>query len=970
MLPVVTLGMFKLASFTSQSHSAAEKFLFKECLMKEIEFLNNGYAIDIKGQSYFIQCRLIQFVFDTKEIGHSLCVHCTNAYEICPFCHDTQGLRMPNIKKMIICDQRYLLPLFHGLRKQGQTANCCPNIPPQEYTSTYGDKYKDRFFYSLNFTTTNGKELLSTGKYTNEDFKRENNYSDKEKIAIRKTMFPTPATASALMGPRAATDMGKRLAPFFFNTCDEENRKQIINFLFNEDDTPCIWHHDQKQYPMELFTDSKYLYYEYCNYKPYKPLILKDKAFHQQNANIVNEIREKGKKADHSKGVKDHFYGFDSKYVSLEKHVNFDPAHVIKNIYDYFHQLWTAELPKINEGLFRNFSTNKCWPFIKQSLENRERLPWNISKDNQQKIDAWVLCLHIPMGYKDSFEVNSIFAYTQMSKYNIKMNIIKSLFPLMFFLLRHDMPVEYRALFMMFSEFIIDLSSPVIDTSTINSLYEHSVEYVSLFQGFIPHPEHRMVNHSLIHLPQHIPVAGLLKNWSSYAGERGNSVVKSFIKKGGANFEKTSSKQYNNYEIFMLDSDESPYNFNIDGIIDRSSYIGRTLLDNRELYIDNTKSFVFNPFRMLVYDEQVENGDYYMTHFEATNFLNSLIKEIMKQCSDMNNAKKQSELFRLYCLHLQLTQTYKTTWYKRTSIDSKHETADIWFYDFLSILNSIRLNKMVDNQLDTVKQKFMEEIQNNNNEFILLKSNSSLLKDLFMHMKYKKALSYKALIYGLKCKGRGFNRRIIEHDARNSNNDYTNAMKMAWKDRKEYSMWCKFRFSTRFNNTNRFIEESINYFDGNPDNSYYGQFNFFMKLYIPSEDILHGLKIASVTAIANHTTSYLWQNHSSKKQEYEQYKSRSVIEYIDINKLTILQNALFIPFTDIIATKYGVIGVDNNNNPYLNEKIKLPSQNNAIKQTYFSSDHINNISKLYFIELQPERRDVKFDINNNEMYNS
>ena len=91
MLPVVTLGMFKLASFTSQSHSAAEKFLFKECLMKEIEFLNNGYAIDIKGQSYFIQCRLIQFVFDTKEIGHSLCVHCTNAYEICPFCHDTQG---------------------------------------------------------------------------------------------------------------------------------------------------------------------------------------------------------------------------------------------------------------------------------------------------------------------------------------------------------------------------------------------------------------------------------------------------------------------------------------------------------------------------------------------------------------------------------------------------------------------------------------------------------------------------------------------------------------------------------------------------------------------------------------------------------------------------------------------------------------------------------------------------------------
>ena len=68
--------MFKLASFTSTSHSAAEKFLFKECLMKEIQFLNEGYAIDVKeGQSYFIQCRLIQFVFDTKVIHSVYIVH-------------------------------------------------------------------------------------------------------------------------------------------------------------------------------------------------------------------------------------------------------------------------------------------------------------------------------------------------------------------------------------------------------------------------------------------------------------------------------------------------------------------------------------------------------------------------------------------------------------------------------------------------------------------------------------------------------------------------------------------------------------------------------------------------------------------------------------------------------------------------------------------------------------------------------
>eukprot|EP01038_Epipyxis_sp_PR26KG_P014805 gene14805-19891_t len=103
---------------------------------------------------------------------------------------------------------------------------------------------------------------------------------------------------------------------------------------------------------------------------------------------------------------------------------------------------------------------------------------------------------------------------------------------------------------------------------------------------------------------------------------------------------------------------------------------------------------------------------------------------------------------------------------------------------------------------------------------------------------------------------------------------------------------------------------------------------------------------------------------------YEQFKSRSEIDCIDINKLNIQQSALFIPFTDIFfTTKYGIIGVDNDNKPFLNIKNKLPKKED-MKESNFSSDRINNISKLYFVELQPERRDIKFDLNNNEIYNN
>ena len=121
------LGMFKLASFSSSGHSVAESFLFKQCLMKEIIQLNEGFAISINGKSYFIQCRLIQFIFDTKEIEHQLNVHCINSLEGCPLCYGTYGISLLNMKnKMAMSDERIRLELFHILRMLGQTANCCP----------------------------------------------------------------------------------------------------------------------------------------------------------------------------------------------------------------------------------------------------------------------------------------------------------------------------------------------------------------------------------------------------------------------------------------------------------------------------------------------------------------------------------------------------------------------------------------------------------------------------------------------------------------------------------------------------------------------------------------------------------------------------------------------------------------------------------------------------------------------------
>jgi hypothetical protein len=61
-----------------------------------------------------------------------------------------------------------------------------------------------------------------------------------------------------------------------------------------------------------------------------------------------------------------------------------------------------------------------------------------------------------------------------------------------------------------------------------------------------------------------------------------------------------------------------------------------------------------------------------------------------------------------------------------------------------------------------------------------------------------------------------------------------------------------------------------------------------------------------------------------------------VIDCIDFSKqITLLRNSLFIPFTDILATKYGIVGVDSNNKPYFNP-CNVSLINNATETNYIT----------------------------------
>ena len=84
------LGQHVLTAYNTDGNSPeAEKFLFEQCFMREVRMLENGYAFKCNGNTYLLQSRVIQFVFDLEELCKSVKVQSVqNSQAGCCFCYE------------------------------------------------------------------------------------------------------------------------------------------------------------------------------------------------------------------------------------------------------------------------------------------------------------------------------------------------------------------------------------------------------------------------------------------------------------------------------------------------------------------------------------------------------------------------------------------------------------------------------------------------------------------------------------------------------------------------------------------------------------------------------------------------------------------------------------------------------------------------------------------------------------------
>ena len=204
-----------------------------------------------------------------------------------------------------------------------------------------------------------------------------------------------------------------------------------------------------------------------------------------------------------SNGVKDRFYGLDSKYIQMDKAINPHPAHYLSNQVGYIRKMWIGKLPVLSRSLIELCKESRTFPCIynMETDSTGRRLstyPWEIGLNEQRIIDAALLSIHLPVGTSSHYEVrNTFFKSTTILKFSTKLRMLTALMPLFVYL--SGMVTEYKIFFMMYSEDISSIFSPVLSTKEISILQDKLTEDVCLYQGLFPPPMHLMVFHLLIH---------------------------------------------------------------------------------------------------------------------------------------------------------------------------------------------------------------------------------------------------------------------------------------------------------------------------------------------------------------------------------------------------------------------------------------------------------------------------------------
>jgi hypothetical protein len=904
------VGTFLLSILTNKPDCPAEKYLFINCFVEELKVLEKGIVIN---DIYFVQVRLIQHCLDTKAVGKQLNVHETNSVIGCPLCRDLPGSYRNELEKCVYSGVRYLLPHDNWSRFAGRTRVCCPP-----------------WFY--------GTCADNAVKHKSDNIEAYNAYSELDLKLLNDNLLKTGNFDTPYQQRLMKSDNLKSCVPN-----SDDNNLRIIQFN-SAKSAKYQWYHnkidvDDDKNPYFHGSFSGQLYFVHCDIRPQVDLKRRTQDEFDSDGVRAEELSKLRipLKNRHVNGIKGRWPFSRLPYANIKYDMCFDSFHCIFGMCRHFIQILKGE--RSNSKLDKYCQATKTFPFLYNDNKN---VPWVLSKTEALKIDAWIDAILVPKSYNDQFQLDRLFQATGYVRGKSHIDTFSILINYLNLSLPAQMPQAYKNFFSMFGSIISELLSFSVCPTNIEELHFKFIETMAVYEGLFSEKECNFIFHESLHLARHITIMGPLNGWWTFAGERTNSFVKSFVPKtGGRSFDKSCMNAYNSSE---------------EAITETAFGAEFYAKDKRITFNEVTQQLEFDFDVFYFFSPKTFRKPYFFPEFsgiEKESLLNVLLSEIYKTTSNHYDALQRSSLYRIYDQYCIIIKN-------NNKINKQQPHSFHYWLNLVRLFldNGERKTQITDN--NTQEQFLLGQIENliRNNTFKEneIKTASSIM-DL---IEFQTLTMYKnAYIYGNRFSARdeSYSEKfeMVKDNSRygsttnsykyNNEKNNLNILKN-WSSKDDYSSWCRYRLLNYTTNTDNNGSFSIS---GCKD--YYGRLNYFFRCFCETDDIVHGLGIANIVPCTFEKKNLV------DKISCKEYKVLTKQETND-SKIT------FVPVTNIYATPILIAPFDESDKPIVISTNKILLKQNLLSET-------NQISHIYAIDLIPnDSKDKIFQQKKYKIYNN
>jgi hypothetical protein len=574
---VVSVGSFVLSLLNSSQGSQHENFIFRDCLLEELQALYNGILMTVNGKRYFVQARLILHTYDTKAMEKILKFRSVTSQNCCPLCRAVYGTRNKELGNVIWEGCRYLLDYEHALRPLGQSQQCCPRD------------------YHIGGCVEAYEKLIDSKDAMHEPIE------NKKSLSI----YPLFSTINELKP---------------CNIYDDAIIQKIKDFLKGKTDRDgFIWYHSS----INFWTFRNYLFYHHADFRQRETHsrvtnleFLRDAIF----AHIANneKLNNDDKPDVDVNGVYGVWLFALLRYTEVDKMICWDPFHALKNILKYLLELLVNSrrisgkcrkfcketrchpllyMKSLRKEIYKKGQSKKGKRTLKKKnaattvvkdenlvdvLENSDAAtkdynntvdnennddddddtdgfpgPWVINKATIKRVDAGMACVLYPRSYsRDHKVINPMSCFKKLPGVTL-INWLTNFLYFILHIIRMYQPFYPRAYFGFLVTLIEDLRdlqcTSFDEESDIDDLFCRIVELVGIQHGLFPITESRMPWHQLIDIVPFIKLFGPIRGWWTLGPERVISTLKqSMKKKGGPSFYMTVIKRHIATEIHKL----------------------------------------------------------------------------------------------------------------------------------------------------------------------------------------------------------------------------------------------------------------------------------------------------------------------------------------------------------------------------------------------------------------------------------